>query len=152
MEFCTEGEVNSAFFRASFLRRLPREIRVLLATEVRSDMAVHADELFQHHRPNVVTVVDIAVDEDLAKAMVAFAVCSGKTGFCRKKKEGGAGGGSGGSGGSNGSSGSGKSYFFCDCHWKYGAKAFGCDTPTSTSGRQKTRKPGGSFSPLTTQG
>ena len=36
MEFCPEGEVNSAFFRASFLRRLPKEIRVLLTDEVRA--------------------------------------------------------------------------------------------------------------------
>ena len=48
MEFCPEGEVNTAFFRASFLRRLPKEIRVLLVDEVRGDLkdlAIRADEL-----------------------------------------------------------------------------------------------------------
>ena len=139
MEFCPEGEVNSAFFRASFLRRLPREIRVLLADEVRGDlkdMAVRADELFQHHRPNVVAAVDMAVDEDLAEAVAALAVRANKAGFRGKKKEaprsggGSSGGGSSGGGSSgSGSSGGGKSYFICDRHWKYGAKAFRCDTP-----------------------
>ena len=131
MEFCPEGEVNSAFFRASFLRRLPREIRVLLADEVRGDlrdMAVRADELFQHHRPNVVAAVDMAVDEDLAEAVAALAVCANKAGFRGKKKEVSRGGGSGSSSG-GGSSGGGKSYFICDRHWKYGAKAFRCDAP-----------------------
>ena len=134
MEFCPEGEVNSAFFRASFLRRLPREIRVLLADEVRGDlkdMAVRADELFQHHQPNVVAAVDMAVDEDQAEAVAALAVRPNKAGFRGKKKEAPRGGGSGNGGGSSGggSSGGGKSYFICDRHWKYGAKAFRCDAP-----------------------
>ena len=131
MEFCPEGEVNSAFFRTSSLRRLPREIRVLLADEVRGDMkdmAVRADELFQHHQPNVVAAVDTAVDEDLAEAVAALAVCANKAGFRGKKKEVSRGGGSGSSSG-GGSSGGGKSYFICDSHWKYGAKAFQCDAP-----------------------
>ena len=36
MKFCPEGEVNTAFFRASFLKPLPKEIRVLLTDEVRA--------------------------------------------------------------------------------------------------------------------
>ena len=137
MEFCPEGEVNSAFFRASFLRRLPREIRVLLADEVRGDlkdMAVRADELFQHHRPNVVATVDMAVDEDLAEVVATLAVRANKAGFCRKRKEASRRGSSGGGSSGGGSSGGGSSgcvicYFICDCHWKYGAKAFQCDAP-----------------------
>ena len=128
--------MNSAFFRASFLCRLPREIRVLLADEVRGDlkdMAVRADELFQHHRPNVVAAVDMAVDEDLAEAVAALDVRANKGGFRGKKKEAPRSGGSGNSGGSGssggGSSSGGKSYFICDRHWKYGAKAFQCDAP-----------------------
>ena len=65
MEFCLEGEVNSAFFHPSFLWRLPKEIRVLLADEVRGDLkdlAVRADELFQHHRPSPIATLDNAVD------------------------------------------------------------------------------------------
>ena len=49
MKFCLEGETNSAFFRASFLHRLPKEIWVLLTDEVCSnlkDLAVRVDELF----------------------------------------------------------------------------------------------------------
>ena len=56
MEFCPEGEVNSAFFRASFLRRLPREIRVLLADEVRGDlkdMAVCQEIFYLYCLPSI---------------------------------------------------------------------------------------------------
>ena len=106
---------------------------MLLADEVRGDlkdMAASADELFQHHRPNIVDVVDTAVDEDLAEAVAALAVRTGKAGFRGKKKDDGAhstGGGSRGSGGSNGGSSGGNSCLICDHHWKYGAKAFLCD-------------------------
>ena len=77
MEFCPEGEVNSAFFRASFLRRLPKEIRVLLTDEVRGDLkdlAVRADELFQHHRSSPIAALDDTVDTELAEAVAALAV------------------------------------------------------------------------------
>ena len=63
MEFCPEGEVNTAFFRASFLRRLPKEIRVLLVDEVRGDLkdlAIRADELYQHHKSATVAMLDTA--------------------------------------------------------------------------------------------
>lgn len=139
MEFCPEGETNTAFFRASFLRRLPKEIRVLLADEVRGnlkDLAVRADELFQHHRTSPVAAVASEVDLELAEAVAALGVKSGKAGFKGKKKEGfsrssgGASGGGAAGGGAGGSgSGGGRSYFICDRHWKYAAKAFRCDAP-----------------------
>ena len=144
MEFCPEGETNTAFFRASFLRRLPKEIRVLLADEVRGnlkDLAVRADELFQHHRTSPVAAVAPEVDLELAEAVAALGIKTGKAGFKGKKKEGfskssggagggGAGGGGAGGGGTGGSgSGGGRSYFICDRHWKYAAKAFRCDAP-----------------------
>ena len=144
MEFCPEGETNTAFFRASFLRRLPKEIRVLLADEVRGnlkDMAVRADELFQHHRSSPMAAVTPEVDLELAEAVAALGIKTGKAGFKGKKKEGfskgsggagggGAGGGGTGGGGTGGSgSGGGRSYFICDRHWKYAAKAFRCDAP-----------------------
>ena len=59
---------------------------MLLGDEVRGDLkdlAVRADNLFQHHRPNV------TIDEDLAEAVAALAVCSGKAPFRGKKKDGG---------------------------------------------------------------
>ena len=90
MEFCLEGETNTAFFRASFLCRLPKEIRVLLADEVRGDlkdMAVRADELFQHHWPTVMAAVDTAIDEELADYLAALAVRTGKPGFRGQKKQ-----------------------------------------------------------------
>ena len=63
--------------------------------------------------------------------MAALAVRTNKAGFCGKKKEAPRSGGSGKGGGSSGggSSSGGKSYFICDRHWKYGAKAFRCDAP-----------------------
>ena len=146
MEFCPEGETNTAFFRAAFLRRLPRDIRVLLVDEVRGDlkdMAVRADELFQHHRPSLVAAVDTAIDDEFGASLAALAVRGGKSGFQKKKQESGgqgsgrgggsSGGGSSGGGNSSGSGGGGggKSYFVCDRHWKHGAKAFRCDNPKS---------------------
>ena len=38
LEYCPEGESDSAFFRASFFRRLPKEIQVLMANEVNGDL------------------------------------------------------------------------------------------------------------------
>ena len=142
MEFCPAGESNTAFFRAAFLRRLPRDIRVLLVDEVRGDlkdMAVRADELFQHHRPSLVAAVDTDFDGELAASLAALAVRSGKPNFQKKKQESGGqssgrGGGSSGGGNSSGGSsggGGGKSYFICDRHWKHGAKAYRCDNPKS---------------------
>ena len=143
MEFCPEGEVNSAFFRASFLRRLPKEIRVLLTDEVRGDLkdlAVRADELFQHHRSSPIAALDDTVDTELAEAVAALAVRAGKGKFGggKKKQDGdsshsgsGGGGKSGGgkSGGGKSGSGGGRSYFVCDRHWQYGSKAYRCDAP-----------------------
>ena len=138
MEFCPEGEVNSAFFRASFLRRLPKEIRVLLTDEVRGDLkdlAVRADELFQHHRSSPIAALDDTVDTELAEAVAALAVRAGKGKFGggKKKQDGdsshsGSGGG-GKSGGGKSGGGGGRSYFVCDRHWQYGSKAYRCDAP-----------------------
>ena len=138
MEFCPEGEVNSAFFRASFLQRLPKEIRVLLADEVRGDLkdlAVRADKLFQHHKSSPIAALDNAVDTELAEAVAALTVKAGKGKFGggKKKLDGDShhpgSGGSGRSGGGKSGSGGGKSYFVCDRHWRYGAKAYRCDAP-----------------------
>ena len=101
MEFCPEGEVHTAFFRAAFLRRLPKEIRVLLADEVRGDLkdlAIRADELHQHHKSATVAMLDTAVDAELAEAVAALAVKSGKGKFnnSSKKTSNNSGGGSGG--------------------------------------------------------
>ena len=97
---------------------------------------MRADELFQHHRTSPVAAVAPEVDLELAEAVVALGIKTGKAGFKGKKKEGfskgsgGAGGGGAGGGGTGGSgSGGGRSYFICDRHWKYAAKAFRCDAP-----------------------
>ena len=90
------------------------EIRVLLTEEMRAnlkDLAVRADELFQHHWAAAVVMLDSTV--------AALAVKAGN-----KKSGGQSATGSGGA-----SSSGGKSYFICDRHWRYGTKAFCCDTP-----------------------
>ena len=145
MEICLEGEVASAFFRASFLRCLPKEIRVFLTDEVRGDLkdlAVRADELYQHHRWALVAMLDTAVDMELAEAVAALGMKSGKGKFNGsgggKKGDGNNSGGGSGGGASSGSGGgtssgggsAGKSYFICDRHWRYGGKAYHCDAPS----------------------
>ena len=60
LEFCPAGEADTAFFRASFFRRLPKEIRVLLADEVNDnlkELAIRADELYTHHRSTAVAAI-----------------------------------------------------------------------------------------------
>ena len=81
MEFCLEGEVASAFFCAFFLHCLPQEIRVLLIDEVRGnlkDLAISADELYQHQKATPVSMLDCAVNKELAEAVVALAMKLGK--------------------------------------------------------------------------
>ena len=70
-------------------------------------------------------MLDSTVDEELAEAVGALAVKAGKGKFADNKKSGGQ--SATGSGGA--SSSGGKSYFICDRHWRYGTKAFCCDTP-----------------------
>ena len=138
MEFCPEGEVNTAFFRASFLCRLPKEIRVLLMDEVRGDLkdlAIRADALYQHHKSATVAMLDTAVDAELAEAVASLAVKSGKGKFNGSKKTsnnsgGGSGGGANSGSGGGAASEGGKSYFICDKHWRYGGKAYRCDAPS----------------------
>ena len=71
-------------------------------------------------------MLDSTVDEELAEAVGALAVKAGKGKFADNKKSGGQ-SATGGGGASSG--GGGGSYFICDRHWRYGTKAFRCDTP-----------------------
>jgi len=142
LEYCPEGESNTAFFRASFFRRLPRNIRVLLQDEVRGDlqdMAIRADELFLHHRQVTVAAIGGAEEdclEDLGEAVAALNFRGGQSnsrqsqarsnsGRPKENKQHNGGGGNGGGGGGD----KGRSYFICNRHWKFGEKAFRCDAP-----------------------
>ena len=123
MELCLEGETNSVFFPASFLHRLPKEIRVLLTDEVRGnlkDLAVREEELLQHHQLSPLAAVTAEVDVELAEAVGTLGIkAGGKTsGKGAKKKEGsfrgssgaGSSGAAGGGSGTSGAVGSGRSY------------------------------------------
>ena len=128
----------AAFFCASCLCRLPKEIRVLLIDQVRGDLkdlAIRADELYQHHKSATVAMLDTAVDAELAEVVAALAVKAGKGRFKGGKKTsnnsgGGSGGGANSGSGGGAASGGGKSYFICDRHWRYGGKAYRCDAPS----------------------
>ena len=137
--FCPVGETDTAFFHASFFRRLPKEIRVLLANEVDGDLkelTIRADELFQHSKSAVVAAMHSAdsscEDEALAKVVAALNLRNKKF---QKSKERSNGAKSAGSGNNSGGSGNktagdgGCNYFVCDRHWKYGEKAYCCDVP-----------------------
>ena len=139
LEFCPAGEADTAFFRASFFRRLPKEIRVLLADEVNGnlkELAIRADELYTHHRSTAVAAIhqgDMWEDTaSLEEAVAALNIKGGRDSFRPKRQEkpgntAAAGGGTSSGGGGSGSGG--KSYFICNRHWKYGEKAYKSDLP-----------------------
>ena len=140
LEYYPEGEADTEFFHASFFRQLPKEIRVLMTNEVNGDLkelAIRADELFQHHRLAVVAAMQGAdscgKDEVLAEAVAALDLKGRKFQKNKQEKTGGtrSGGGSSNNSGGGGKSGGdgGHSYFVFDRHWKYGEKAYRCDVP-----------------------
>ena len=132
-------QTDTAFFRASFFRPLPKEIQVLLADEVNGnlkELAIRADELYTHHRSTAVAAIhqgDMWEDTaSLEEAVAALNIKGGRDSFRPKRQEkpgnnAAAGGGTSSGGGGGGSGG--KSYFICNCHWKYGEKAYKCDLP-----------------------
>ena len=85
LEFCPAGEADTAFFRASFFRRLPKEIRVLLADEVNGnlkELAIRADELYTHHRSTAVAAIHQGdMWEDTASLEEAVAALNIKGGW-----------------------------------------------------------------------
>ena len=141
LEFCPAGEADTAFFRASFFRRLPKEIRVLLADEVNGnlkELAIRADELYTpplhsggRHSPGRYVGGHRQPGGGCRRPQHQRRPRQFRP--KRQEKPGNnaaAGGGtsSGGGGGGNGGSG-GKNYFICNRHWKYGEKAYKCDLP-----------------------
>ena len=66
LEYCPEGKGDSAFFRASYFSCLPKDICVLMADEVNSnlqDMVIRADELYQHQWAATVASVQDSYQE-----------------------------------------------------------------------------------------
>ena len=91
LEYCPKGESDSAFFRASYFCRLPKEIRVLMADEVNrnlKDLASRVDELFQHKKSAVVAAVQNCSyqDENNLSEVVAALYFKGGRNFQHKKK------------------------------------------------------------------
>jgi uncharacterized membrane protein YgcG len=148
LEVCPRGEEKSKLFSGLFLRRLPREMRILLAHEDLTDLkllAARADALHTHHHRGVVAALEDS--EDGAVAAI------------RSQRGGRMGGAAGGGGGSNrggqrrggrGGNGSGngggraaepeaikqarQAAGICYAHWRYGQNAYRCEQPCAWQG------------------
>ena len=143
LELCPRGEEKSKLFSGLFLRRLPREMRILLAHEDLTDLkvlAAKADILHTHHHRGLVAAVDDY--EDGAVAAV-------------RSQRGGRAGGAGSSSSSNrggqqrsnrGGNGGGRNSEpeavkqarqaagICYAHWRFGQKAYRCEQPCNWQG------------------
>ena len=158
-EYCPRGEETTAFFRASFLRRLPADVRVMLngldAVPLK-DLAVRADQLWLTRPAGSSSVAAaVTVEESyggvgggggLSEEPLAAISRGGFRGSWRGR--GGRGGGKqasggkqpgGGSGGAHGGGGSGSAkslkgthqIAICWRHRKYGEQAFDCADPSA---------------------
>jgi hypothetical protein len=122
LEWCPRGEERSPFFIASFLRRLPNELRILLAHEDFSDLKAvsqKADALWQLcPRLDSINAAVAALDVDDASAPIAGVgqrPAKGRSAAQSTKKKG---------------SGK-KSIVYCWKHHQYGEKAHSCADPST---------------------
>ena len=123
LEFCPDGEENTAFFQAAFIHRLPTELQVLLdtvETESLKVLAQKADRLWltqvgNQHRLAAVTTASVAAEAEEEESNVVAAIKP------VKKKE--------------GSNSKGRGYSdkkkskllpICRTHMRYGADAYHC--------------------------
>ena len=132
LEHCPAGEEASAFFRGSFIQRLPAELQVLLDGAEDGDMkdlAAKADKLWAIRRPSslhVAAIEELNVEGDLDQTTVA-AVRPGNTNNNKAYK----GKSAANSGGRDADKKrKPKTYAVCYRHMRYGADAFRCDDPT----------------------
>ena len=154
-EYCPRGEECTAFFRASFLRRLPSDIRVMLHgmdSEPLKDLAVRADQLWLT-RPGSASMVasedwcsvsggsssGSQCEEPIAAVSRGSSWGSwrgrggrggGKPGS-GAKQQGAAGGGAGGSGNSSKKQKGTQKMSICWRHRKHGDQAFDCMDPAA---------------------
>jgi hypothetical protein len=115
LQDCPAGEQQTAFFRASFLKRLPAEIQVHLSKTddmPMKELAQQADQLFLSHQRSSAAVAAVAAEEQVEEsvlAAVANKLAGGKQQPKKKNK---------------------KLITYCWVHHKFGEKARRCDNPT----------------------
>jgi hypothetical protein len=122
LEWCPRGEERSPFFIASFLRRLPNELRILLAHEDFADLKAvsqKADALWQlcpraDSLNAAVAALEIS-DEAAPVAGVGQRPAKGRSTAQGAKKK----------------AGSKKNIVFCWKHHQFGEKAHSCADPSS---------------------
>jgi len=128
-QLCAPGEDTSEIFRGLFLRRLPREMRLVLAEDRESPVqaiAARADALVAHAQPGVVAPVPVQLTND---PVVAAATTGGRS-QPQKQRKPSRGRGSGRGGGRGGSRDKQEPKIgICYWHWKYGDEAYSCDAP-----------------------
>jgi hypothetical protein len=111
LQLCPPGEQNTAFFRASFLQRLPAGIQVHLAhtdTLGLKELAQRADQLtLTNSRPEALMAA-VAAEPAAEDSIAAANSKPGKAGQAKKKK---------------------KLVTFCWVHHKFGKMARRCDNP-----------------------
>ena len=145
LEFCPPGEENTAFFRASFLMRLPSDIRGHLDGREDGDLkelAAKADRHWCNKVPlstAVVAAVSADSDEDGGAEVVA-AVGGGNKKRQKNKQQKKGSGGSGGSG-SNGGGGQKQKQqqdwsglvkiSICKRHQMFGVRSYCCEDPAN---------------------
>jgi hypothetical protein len=114
LQMCPAGEQSSAFFRGSFIKRLPAEIQVHLAHKETADLkelAQRADQLWlTHRRPSALAAVDIGGGVHAEEDLLLAAVQQKGKGKQQKKK---------------------KLITYCYLHHKYGKDARKCESPES---------------------
>jgi hypothetical protein len=121
LEWCPRGEETSSFFIASFLRRLPNELRVLLAHDDFTDLKAlsqKADALWQLcPRADPLAAISEVADEAAGPiAGVGQRSAKGRSaGYTAKKK----------------SSGGKKNIVYCWKHHQFGDKAHSCADPAT---------------------
>jgi hypothetical protein len=119
LEWCPRGEETSSFFIASFLRRLPNELRVLLGHDDFSDLKAvsqKADALWQLcPRADPLAAVSEAVEEAGPIAGVGQRPTKGRSAANGAKKKGGGK----------------KSVVYCWRHHQFGEKAYNCADPAN---------------------
>jgi hypothetical protein len=113
LQVCPPGEHATAFFRASFLQRLPADIQVHLAqadTVDLKELAQRADQLLlTHRRPLSSMMAAVELQEETTAAGVMAAV-AGKPATKKKKDR--------------------KLITFCWVHHRFGKDAKRCDNPS----------------------
>jgi hypothetical protein len=120
LEWCPRGEEKSPFFVTSFLRRLPNELRILLAHENFEDLKAvsqKADALWQLcPRPDpLAAIADGTEIAELSIAGVGQRSAKDRSAAQQKKKK---------------PAGK-RSVTYCWRHHKFGEKAFSCEEPAT---------------------